>query len=159
MSIFLPKVKKVKLPETMVNHKTQTGLANSNIEADENLIINEFIPIHVRTTTGIVVLLAFIFVMFCIYKASKRGMFTKCWKTCCRKAPTRRENQQACLPPEQQFQYLQGPLDSAPERVRFQDIRRAVREVVGQHQPSASTPASAPSGAKKKPRSCDASEC
>ena len=75
LGIFLPKVKKVKLTDNMVNHKTQTGLANSNVEADDNLIINEFVPIHVKTTTGIVILLAVIFLIFCFFKASKRGMF------------------------------------------------------------------------------------
>ena len=160
LGIFLPKVKKVEFTDNMANHKTQAGLANSNVEADDNFIVNEFVPIHVKTTSGIVILLAFIFLIFCILKASKRGMFSKCWRMCCKKeAPMQRENQQACLPADQQFPHLQGPLDSAPDRVRFQDIRRAVREVVGQQQPSASAPPSASSGAKKKTRSRDASEC
>ena len=62
----------------MLNHKSQTGLANANIEADDNLVINEFIPIHIRTTTGIVILLACIILTVCFYKAAKRGMFSQC---------------------------------------------------------------------------------
>ena len=160
LAIFLPKVKKVEISDKMVNHKSQTGLANANIEADDNVVVNEFVPIHLKTTSGIVILLSVIFLIYCILKASKRGTFSKCWRLCCKKeAPMQSETQQACLPADQ-FPHSQAPLDSAPaERVRLQDIRRAMREVVGQQQPSASAPPPASSGAKKKSRSRDASEC
>ena len=85
-----------------------------------------------RTTTGIVILIAFICLTVCFYKAAKKVMFRQCWRACCRRNdPTLRERHQASLWPEQQFPQSQPTLDSAPERVRFQDIRRAVREAVG----------------------------
>ena len=158
LSIFLPS-DKVVIPDRM-NHKTQIGAANANVEADDNIVVNEFVPIHVRTTSGIVILLSIIMLIYCVLKASKRGTFSRCWRLCCqRRAPTQSENQQPCLPADQPT-HPHAPLHSAPtERVRLQDIRRAVREVVGQNQPSASAPPPASGGTKKKSRSRDASEC
>ena len=158
LSIFLPKDKKVIL-DTM-NHKTQIGAANANVEADDNLVINEFVPVHIKTTSGIVILISIVMFIYCLLKASKRGTFNSCWNLCCkRSSPTQSESQQPCIaadPPA----HLHAPLQSAPtDRVRLQDIRRAVREAVGQNQPGASAPTPASGGTKSKPRSRDASEC
>ena len=157
LSIFLPSDKKV-IPDTM-NHKTQIGAANANVEADDNIVVNEFVPVHIRTTSGIVILISIIMFIYCVLKASKRGTFNGCWNLCCkRSSPTQSESQQPCIaadPPA----HLHAPLQSAPDRVRLQDIRRAVREAVGQNQPGASAPSPASGGSKSKPRSRDASEC
>ena len=83
LSIFLPNKALTMSPRTLLNHKSQTGLANANLEADQNLVVEEFLPIHIKTTTGIIVLISLLFIMFCDYKAVRKGRIAPCWRVCC----------------------------------------------------------------------------
>ena len=87
LSIFLPQqtpTPPIMAPRTLPDHKSQTGFANANLETDKNKVLAEFLPIHIKTGTGIISAIAIVLLIFIVYKAVRNGLITQCWRACCK---------------------------------------------------------------------------
>ena len=70
---FLPKKNKSALMTIKNSHeKSLNGLINSNMEANEDQFTVEFVSKHIHTTSGLLIVVRIMIIMFCINKMVRK---------------------------------------------------------------------------------------